>query len=84
MVSKKDPSMDTPHEEKFAGVFWAMHKAGIQPSPKKMQEHMGQAVRHGGDLNGRDSKLYAEMMEAAGYVRVIGKKFGARWRRPDG
>lgn len=74
---------ETPRAEKVRLAMTRIQARGEQPSPGRVQRELGEVVRNGGDLNGRDSKTYARVMEAFGYVRVTGPRFTARWCRPE-
>lgn len=75
---------ETPRAEKVRLAMVRIQARGEQPSPGRIQRELGETVKNGGDLNGRDSKVYAQVMEALGYERRAsrGPGGGFRWHRP--
>lgn len=57
-------------QARVALAIRAIEARGEQPSARKVAAEAGLYVSQQNGLNGRDSKLYAEAMEAAGYRRV--------------
>ena len=56
----------------------ALHERGVQPTSGKVQAELGENVRNGGDLNGRDVVTFREEMLRLGYVSTkVG--YGNRW-----
>ncbi len=68
----------TPRAQRVRDAMFLMDIRGEQPSPGKIQRALGETVRNGGDLNGRDTKVYRETMRDLGYSQT---HVGARWHR---
>lgn len=59
---------ETPRARRIRLAMVELVSLGVQPTPGKIQAHLGEDVTH--DLNGRDSRVYAETMMALGYTRI--------------
>lgn len=51
---------------------------GEQPTAGKIQRELGEPVKNGGDLNGRDTATFREAMRDFGYTQ---EAVGKRWHR---
>lgn len=67
-IAQNAPRGEKPRAARIRRAMCQMVTWGEQPSPGRIQRFLGEKVTH--DLNGRDSRTYAETMMALGYVRI--------------
>lgn len=68
----------TPRARKVKDAMIRIEARGDQPTAGKIQRELGETVKNGGDLSGRDTAVFRETMRDFGYVQAAP---GKRWHR---
>jgi hypothetical protein len=71
---------EPPRARRVRNAILDIELRGEQPSPARILRELGQPVRNGGDLNGRDLKVYQDVMPQLGYT-LVRQGHNNRWRR---